>query len=125
MGSFAEVVQTWLRGDCNSPAKQRHTAYRVWQRLGEEHGFGGAESTVRRFVRQCKAELGMSQTKRTLARLARFALVIVDEVGYIPFSSEGAQLLFQVFSDRYERGSMLVTSNLPFAQQANRRSWGF
>lgn len=56
------------------------------------------------------------QLKRTLARLARFALVIVDEVGYIPFSSEGAQLLFQIFSDRYERGSLLVTSNLPFAQ---------
>ncbi|MDI6809356.1 MAG: IS21-like element helper ATPase IstB, partial [Candidatus Eisenbacteria bacterium] len=54
--------------------------------------------------------------KRTLARLSRYHLLILDEVGYIPFSSEGAQLLFQVFSDRYEKGSMLVTSNLPFAQ---------
>ena len=56
------------------------------------------------------------QLKRTLARLSRYALLEVDEIGYIPFSSEGAQLLFQVFSDRYERGSLLVTSNLPFAQ---------
>lgn len=56
------------------------------------------------------------QLKRTLTRLTRFQLVIIDEVGYIPFSSEGAQLLFQVFSDRYEKGSLLVTSNLPFAQ---------
>jgi DNA replication protein DnaC len=54
--------------------------------------------------------------KRTLERLTRYQLLILDEVGYIPFSPEGAQLLFQVFSDRYEKGSMLVTSNLPFAQ---------
>ncbi len=56
------------------------------------------------------------QLKRHLAKLARFELLIVDEVGYIPFSAEGAQLLFQVFSDRYEKGSLIVTSNLPFAQ---------
>jgi len=46
----------------------------------------------------------------------KYALIIVDELGYIPFSPEGAQLLFQVFAQRYERGSLLVTSNLAFAQ---------
>jgi len=56
------------------------------------------------------------QLKKHLARLRSYGLLVVDEVGYIPFSSEGAQLLFQVFADRYERGSLLVTSNLPFAQ---------
>src|SRR4030042_1714707 len=56
------------------------------------------------------------QLKRYLARLARYPLLAIDEVGYIPFTTEGAQLLFQVFSDRYEQGSLLVTSNLPFAQ---------
>lgn len=55
------------------------------------------------------------QLKRELARLSRYDLLIVDEVGYIPFSTDGAQLLFQVFSDRYEKGSLLVTSNLAFA----------
>lgn len=54
--------------------------------------------------------------KRTLERLSRYHLLILDEAGYLPFSSEGAQLPFQLFSDRYEKGSMLVTSNLPFAQ---------
>ena len=44
-----------------------------------------------------------------------FGLLIVDELGYIPFSQEGAQLLFQVFARRYERASLLVTSNLAFA----------
>ena len=56
------------------------------------------------------------QLKRYLAKLSRFELLIIDEAGYIPFSAEGAQLLFQVFSDRYEKASLIVTSNLPFAQ---------
>ena len=59
------------------------------------------------------------QLKRHLAKLSRLELLIIDEVGYIPFSSEGAQLLFQVFSDRYENGSVIVTSNLSFAQWTN------
>ena len=42
--------------------------------------------------------------------------MICDEFGYIPFSIEGAQLLFQFFSERYERGSVLVTKNLDFAR---------
>lgn len=52
---------------------------------------------------------------RELARLSRYDLLIIDEVGYIPFSTDGAQLLFQVFSDRYEKGALIVTSNLAFA----------
>jgi DNA replication protein DnaC len=38
----------------------------------------------------------------------------VDELGYVPFTAVGSELLFEVFSQRYERGSTLVTSNLPF-----------
>jgi len=38
----------------------------------------------------------------------------VDELGYVPLSPTGAELLFEVFSQRYERGSTIVTSNLPF-----------
>lgn len=56
------------------------------------------------------------QLRRELARLARYELLILDEVGCIPSSAEGAQLLFQVFSDRYEQASLIVTSNLAFAQ---------
>jgi DNA replication protein DnaC len=40
--------------------------------------------------------------------------VIVDELGSVPLSKTGAELLFEVFSQRYERGSVLLTSNLPF-----------
>ena len=47
-------------------------------------------------------------------QLARVDLLIVDELGYVPFTAVGAELLFEVFSRRYERGATLVTSNLPF-----------
>jgi DNA replication protein DnaC len=53
---------------------------------------------------------------RVLAQLERFDLLIVDELGYLSFSRVGAELLFQVFADRYERGSVLITSNLPFGE---------
>ena len=41
-------------------------------------------------------------------------LLVVDELGYVPFTAAGAELLFDVFSQRYERSATLVTSNLPF-----------
>jgi DNA replication protein DnaC len=51
---------------------------------------------------------------RLQKRLAGYRLLIVDELGFVPLSKSGAELLFEVFSQRYERGSTLVTSNLPF-----------
>jgi DNA replication protein DnaC len=46
--------------------------------------------------------------------LTKVDLLIVDELGFVPLSKTGAELLFEVFSQRHERGSTLVTSNLPF-----------
>jgi DNA replication protein DnaC len=51
---------------------------------------------------------------RLQRQLAACQLLIVDELGYVPLSPTGAELLFEVFSQRYERGSVIVTSNLPF-----------
>jgi DNA replication protein DnaC len=51
---------------------------------------------------------------RLQRQLAGYKLLIIDELGYVPLSQTGAELLFEVFSQRYERGSTLVTSNLPF-----------
>ena len=51
---------------------------------------------------------------RLQRQLAGYKLLIIDELGYVPLSATGAELLFEVFSQRYERGSTLVTSNLPF-----------
>ena len=47
-------------------------------------------------------------------QLSRLNLLIIDELGFVPLSRTGAELLFEVFSQRYERGSILVTTNLPF-----------
>jgi DNA replication protein DnaC len=51
---------------------------------------------------------------RLQRQLAGCKLLIIDELGYVPLSQTGAELLFEVFSQRYERGSTIVTSNLPF-----------
>jgi DNA replication protein DnaC len=51
-----------------------------------------------------------------LSRLARIPLLIVDEVGYISFEAEAANLFFQLVSSRYERASLVVTSNKPFSR---------
>lgn len=51
-----------------------------------------------------------------LARLRRYGLIIVDEVGYIPFEQDAANLFFQLVSSRYEHASLILTSNLPFAR---------
>jgi DNA replication protein DnaC len=56
------------------------------------------------------------QLDRFLAQLDKVDLLIVDELGYLSFSRAGAELLFQVFADRYERKSLLLTSNLAFSE---------
>lgn len=53
---------------------------------------------------------------RLQAQLAKAPLLIIDELGYVPFSKTGAELLFEIFSQRYERGSVVLTSNLPFEE---------
>jgi DNA replication protein DnaC len=51
-----------------------------------------------------------------LVRLGRYPLLVVDEVGYIRFEPEAANLFFQLVSSRYERASLIVTSNKPFGR---------
>jgi DNA replication protein DnaC len=55
------------------------------------------------------------QLDKLLTQLDKTELVICDELGYLSFSRAGAELLFQVFADRYERTSLLITSNLAFS----------
>lgn len=52
---------------------------------------------------------------RLIQRYSRYDLLILDELGYIPFSKEGSELLFQVLAERYEKGSIMITTNLGFA----------
>jgi DNA replication protein DnaC len=53
---------------------------------------------------------------KRLAQLQKLDLLIVDEVGFVPFTPDGARLLFQVCADRYLRGSLLLTTNLEFGR---------
>jgi len=55
---------------------------------------------------------------KRMAQLQKLDLLILDEVGFVPFTPDGARLLFQVCADRYLKGSLLVTTNLEFARWA-------
>jgi DNA replication protein DnaC len=59
-------------------------------------------------------QAGRLQTE--LVRLGRYPLLVIDEVGYIPFEADAANLFFQLVSARYERASLIVTSNKPFGR---------
>ncbi len=63
-------------------------------------------------------ELMQARDERRLLRLQKqmvsHKLLIIDELGFVPLSKTGAELLFELISQRYERGATLITSNLPF-----------
>jgi DNA replication protein DnaC len=73
-------------------------------------GFTSAAALVNE-LHEARDEKRLLRLQRQLAGLK---LLIVDELGYVPLSPTGAALLFEVFSQRYERGAIIVTSNLPF-----------
>ena len=79
-----------------------------------QKGFTVAFTTAASLVTQ----LMEARDERRLLKLQRdlqaVKLLIVDELGYVPLSATGAELLFETFSQRYERGSTIITSNLPF-----------
>lgn len=81
-------------------------------RLGKRVRFFTAAGLVQK--------LEQAQQAYTLERLQKQLdktdLLICDELGYLSFSRSGAELLFQVFADRYERSSTLITTNLPFSE---------
>jgi DNA replication protein DnaC len=65
-------------------------------RLAEAHSIGRLEAELR--------------------KISRYGLIVIDEVGYIPFDTEAANLFFQLVSTRYEKSSIILTSNLPFSR---------
>jgi DNA replication protein DnaC len=67
-------------------------------------------------ARLADAHHAAGRLQAELVRLGRYPLIVVDEVGYIPFEPEAANLFFQLVSSRYERASLIVTSNKPFGR---------
>jgi DNA replication protein DnaC len=73
-------------------------------------GFTTAAAMVHELI-EARDEKRLLRQQR---QFANYKLLIIDELGYVPLSQTGAELLFEVFSQRYERGATIVTSNLPF-----------
>jgi DNA replication protein DnaC len=75
-----------------------------------------AFATASEWVDRLAAAHQTGRLQSELVRLGRYPLLVVDEVGYIPFEAEAANLFFQLVSSRYERASLIVTSNKPFGR---------
>jgi DNA replication protein DnaC len=73
-----------------------------------------------RFLTACKLVTELLEAreayrlKQLLERLKRYDLLVLDELGYVPFTKSGAELLFQILAERYERNATIITTNLPF-----------
>jgi DNA replication protein DnaC len=80
------------------------------------HGYRVRFTTTASLVNQLVESRDEHQLKCFLRKLRGYQLLILDELGYIPFSKEGARLLFQALSERYEQASTLITTNLPFSE---------
>lgn len=82
------------------------------------HGHRVLSATATDWVTRLTDAHRAGRLPQELARLRRYGLIIVDEVGYLPFEQDAANLFFQLVSSRYEHASLVLTSNLPFS------AWG-
>lgn len=79
-----------------------------------QKGYTVAFTTAAALVHELMEARDERRLRLLQKHLNNVKLLIVDELGYVPFTAVGSELLFEVFSQRYERSSTLVTSNLPF-----------
>jgi transposase len=97
MDEVSPIIRGWLEEDKTRPAKQRHTAHRIYRRLAEEYAFGGAETTVRRFVRECRGKMGEGRINAVIPldpEIAREAEVDWGEAAAIVAGKERVLKLF-------------------------------
>jgi transposase len=103
MDSVAAIIDGWLRADQEAPKKQRHTAHRIWTRLVDEYAFSGAESTVRRWVREHKRHVGWAPVTAVLPldpEIAREAEVDWG-VAWVRMAGEDRQVRLFCMRSRY------------------------
>ena len=111
---------------CEYVKKNRNIIFMGKSGTGKTHlatglGMEACKQGVRtRFVTGCGLANELIEARdekllgRTVKRYAGYGLLIVDELGYVPFSTEGAQLIFQILAERHERKPVMITTNLGF-----------
>jgi len=111
---------------CEYVQKPRNIIFLGKSGTGKTHlatglGMEACKQGIRtRFVTGCGLanELIEARDEKTLARAVKryagYGLLVIDELGYVPFSKEGAQLIFQVLAERHERKPVMITTNMGF-----------
>jgi DNA replication protein DnaC len=79
------------------------------------HGHRVQFATATDWITRLTEAHRLGRLPQELAKLRRYGLIIIDEVGYLPFEQDAANLIFQLVSSRYEHASLVLTSNLPFS----------
>ncbi len=97
----------------NSGTGKTHIALALG-RAACQNGFKVRFATAAGMVNEMIEARDEKRLLRLQKQLARVDLLIIDELGFVPFSKTAAELLFELISHRYERGSIMITTNLPF-----------
>jgi IstB-like ATP binding protein len=104
------------------PERHRQVACSLGTRSGRlpEGPLPSASPPQRRWSMEARDERRLLRLQK---QMAGHKLLIIDELGFVPLSKTGAELLFELISQRYERGSSLITSNLPFDEWTETTQW--
>src|SRR5579871_5292846 len=125
--------QDFCRPDARSGRRRLHRTRRtgpfhrgLWNRKNasvERTMCGGMPAKTARAIYDAAAQVNelveakhQLKLRRVLARWARYELIAIDEVGYVPMAEVGAEFLFQIIAERAERTAVIVTTNLPFSE---------
>jgi len=112
--------------DCDYVQKNRNIIFVGKSGTGKTHlatalGMEACKHGIRtRFVTGCGLANELIEARdekvlqRAVKRYAGYGLLIIDELGYVPFSKEGAQLIFQILAERHERKPVIITTNMGF-----------
>ena len=94
---------------------REHRLHHAEHTVGQGHIQAAADAIAPAPVKTPAPTTRLAALAAELTRLRRYSLIIVDEVGYLPFEQDAANLFFQLVSSRYEHASLILTSNLPFS----------